>query len=81
MLARYNIKEVFRMEWKSTALINATTLGISMTHISEAVKIGAMIVGIVWTCIQIANGINQFNDRRSRLKSIKKAKKRKKKDD
>ena len=63
MLARYNLKEVFRMEWKSTALINATTIGISLTF------------------IQIANGINQFKDRRNRLKSIRKAKKRKKKDD
>ena len=81
MIARYKLKEKFGMEWKSTALINATTIGISLTHISEAVKIGAMIVGIVWTFIQIANGINQFKDRRNRLKSIRKAKRRKKKDD
>lgn len=81
MLLRYKLKEKFGMEWKSTALVNATTIGISMTHISEAVKIGAMIVGIVWTLIQITNGVNQFLDRRHRLKSIKKAKKRKKKDD
>ena len=81
MIARYKFKYKIGMEWKSTALVNATTIGISLTHISEAVKIGAMVVGIVWTCIQIANGINQFSDRRNRLKSIRKAKKRKKKDD
>lgn len=81
MLLRYKLKEKFGMEWKSTALVNATTIGISLTHISESVKIGAMIVGIVWTLIQITNGINQFRDRRDRLRSIRKAKKRKKKDD
>ena len=78
MLVRYKLKDKIRMEWRSTALVNATTLGISLTHISEAVKIGAMLVGIAWTFIQIANGINEFNDRRSRLKSIRRVKKKKK---
>jgi len=68
------------MDWKSTALINATTLGLTLTQISESVKIGAMIVGIIWTFIQIANGVNQFTDRKERLASIKKEKKRRKKE-
>lgn len=67
------------MEWKSTALINATTIGLSMTQISEGIKIGAMLVGIVWTLIQITNGINQFSDRLHRLSKIKKAKGKKNK--
>tara|TARA_R100000544_G_scaffold31962_1_gene18294 strand:+ start:276 stop:509 length:234 start_codon:yes stop_codon:yes gene_type:complete len=68
------------MDWKSTALINATTLGLTLTQISESVKIGAMIVGIIWTFIQIANGVNQFTDRKERLASIKKEEKRRKKE-
>tara|TARA_R110001632_G_scaffold167703_2_gene286233 strand:- start:1808 stop:2026 length:219 start_codon:yes stop_codon:yes gene_type:complete len=67
------------MDWKSTALVNATTIiGLSMIDISEAVKIGAMIVGICWTVVQIANGVNEFRDRRERLNKIRKEKKRRK---
>ena len=62
MLVRYKLKDKIRMEWRSTALINATTIGISLTHISEAVKIGAMLVGIAWTFIQIANGIKKSQE-------------------
>lgn len=78
MIVRYNCKQKVIMDWKSTALVNATTIGLSMTHISEAVKIGAMIVGMVWTFVQITNGVNQFRDRRDRLNKIKKEKKSRK---
>lgn len=83
MSARYKDIIKIGMDWKSTALINATTLGLTLTQISESVKIGAMIVGIIWTCIQIVNGVNTFRDRRDRLADInkeKKARKRKKDD-
>jgi hypothetical protein len=78
MILRYNCKQKVIMDWKSTALVNATTIGLSMTHISEAVKIGAMIVGMVWTFVQITNGVNQFRDRRDRLNRIRKEKQRRK---
>lgn len=82
MLLRYKniLKE--EMDWKSTAMVNATTLiGLSMVDISEAVKIGAMIVGMAWTIIQIVNGVNQFTDRKDRLNRIRKERKKRKKDD
>lgn len=69
------------MDWKSTFIVNATTLGLSLTKVSESIKIGAMAVGIVWTIIQIVNGVNQFTDRRDRLRRIRKHKKKKKKND
>lgn len=82
MLLRYKNILKKEMDWKSTAMINATTLiGLSMVDISEAVKIGAMIVGMVWTVIQIINGVNQFKDRRDRLNRIKKERKKRNKDD
>ena len=82
MLSRYisNINNNKIMEWKSTAIVIAATTGVSMTQISEAVKIGAMIVGMAWTIIQIVNGINVFIDRRDRLAAIKEEKKRRKKE-
>jgi hypothetical protein len=55
------------MEWRSTALINVASLGLSLTQIDQTVKITAMGVGIVWTLIQIVNGINVFLDRRARI--------------
>jgi hypothetical protein len=82
VLLRYKniLKE--EMDWKSTAMVNATTLiGLSMVDISEAVKIGAMIVGMAWTIIQIVNGVNQFTDRKDRLNRIRKERKKRKKDD
>ena len=78
MLSRYKFIRKKIMDWKSTALINATSIGLTFTHISEITKITAMLVGIAWTIIQIANGINQFTDRRDRLSTIKKEKKRRK---
>lgn len=69
------------MDWKSTALVNMASIGLSMTQIDHSVKIGAMVVGIVWTIIQIVNGINVFLDRRSRINRVKKYKKKKKKND
>lgn len=78
MLSRYKFTINKQMDWKSTALVNATSIGLTFTHISEITKITAMVVGIAWTIIQIANGINQFTDRRDRLSAIKKEKKRRK---
>ena len=69
------------MDWKSTALVNMASIGLSMTQIDHSVKIGAMVVGIAWTIIQIVNGINVFLDRRSRINRIKKHKKKKKNND
>tara|TARA_B110000908_G_C10238157_1_gene444562 strand:+ start:896 stop:1120 length:225 start_codon:yes stop_codon:yes gene_type:complete len=66
MLARYKNKHN-KMEWRSTALINVASLGLSLTQIDQTVKITAMGVGIVWTLIQIVNGINVFLDRRARI--------------
>lgn len=78
MFSRYKIITNKSMDWKSTFLVNTTTIGLTFTQISEATKIAAMIVGMVWTIIQIANGINTFTDRRDRLAAIKKEKKRRK---
>jgi len=78
MFSRYKIITNKSMDWKSTFLVNTTTIGLTFTQISEVTKIAAMLVGMAWTIIQIANGINQFTDRRDRLAAIKKEKKRRK---
>ena len=78
MFSRYKITTNKSMDWKSTFLVNTTTIGLTFTQISEVTKIAAMVVGMVWTIIQIANGINTFTDRRDRLAAIKKEKKRRK---
>lgn len=78
MLSRYKLTINKLMDWKSTFLVNTTTIGLTFTQISEVTKIAAMIVGMAWTIIQIVNGINQFTDRRDRLAAIKKEKKRRK---
>ncbi len=78
MFSRYKIITNKSMDWKSTFLVNTTTIGLTFTQISEVTKIAAMVVGMAWTIIQIANGINTFTDRRDRLKAIKKEKKRRK---
>lgn len=70
MLGRYKNK-YNRMDWKSTALINVTSLGLSLTQINETVKIVAMMAGIVWTVVQIINGINIFIDRKNKIKEDK----------
>lgn len=70
MLGRYKNKHN-RMDWKSTALINVTSLGLSLTQINETVKIVAMMAGIVWTVVQIINGINIFIDRKNKIKEDK----------
>jgi hypothetical protein len=58
MFSRYKIITNKSMDWKSTFLVNTTTIGLTFT--------------------QIANGINQFTDRRDRLAAIKREKKRRK---
>ena len=78
MFSRYKIITNKSMDWKSTFLVNTTTIGLTFTQISEVTKIAAMVVGMAWTIIQIANGINQFADRRDRLAAIKREKKRRK---
>lgn len=67
------------MDWKSTFLVNLTTIGLSMTAIDVGLKYGAMIVGIVWTIIQIINGIYTIIDRNKRIRRAYKIYKKKKK--
>lgn len=67
------------MDWKSTFLVNLTTIGLSMTAIDVGLKYGAMIVGIVWTIIQIINGIYTIIDRNKRVRRAYKIYKKNKK--
>lgn len=67
------------MDWKSTFLVNLTTIGLSMTAIDIGLKYGAMVVGIVWTIIQIINGIYTIIDRNKRIRRAYKIYKKKKK--
>lgn len=67
------------MDWKSTFLVNLTTIGLSMTTIDIGLKYGAMVVGIVWTVIQIINGIYAIIDRNKRVRRAYKIYKKKKK--
>ena len=67
------------MDWKSTFLVNLTTIGLSMTAIDVGLKYGAMVVGIVWTIIQIINGIYTIIDRNKRIRRAYKIYKKKKK--
>ena len=67
------------MDWKSTFLVNLTTIGLSMTAIDVGLKYGAMVVGIVWTIIQIINGIYTIIDRNKRIRRAYKMYKKKKK--
>jgi len=69
------------MDWKSTFLVNLTTIGLSMTAIDVGLKYGAMIVGIVWTKIQIINGNYTIIDRNKRIRRAYKIYKKKKKKD
>lgn len=67
------------MDWKSTFLVNLTTIGLSMTAIDVGLKYGAMVVGIVWTIIQIINGIYTIIDRNKRVRRAYKIYKKNKK--
>lgn len=67
------------MDWKSTFLVNLTTIGLSMTAIDVGLKYGAMVVGIVWTVIQIINGIYTIIDRNKRIRRAYKIYKKNKK--
>lgn len=67
------------MDWKSTFIVNLTTIGLSMTAIDIGLKYGAMVVGIVWTIIQIINGIYTIIDRNKRIRRAYKIYKKKKK--
>ena len=67
------------MDWKSTFLVNLTTIGLSMTAIDVGLKYGAMVVGIIWTIIQIINGIYTIIDRNKRIRRAYKIYKKKKK--
>lgn len=67
------------MDWKSTFLVNLTTIGLSMTTIDVGLKYGAMIVGIVWSIIQIINGIYSIMDRNKKVRRAYKIYKKKKK--
>lgn len=67
------------MDWKSTFIVNLTTIGLSMTAIDVGLKYGAMIVGIVWTVIQIINGTYTIIDRNKKIRRAYKIHKKKKK--
>lgn len=67
------------MDWKSTFIVNLTTIGLSMTAIDIGLKYGAMVVGIVWTVIQIINGIYTIIDRNKRIRRAYKIYKKNKK--
>ena len=67
------------MDWKSTFLVNLTTIGLSMTAMDIGLKYGAMVVGIVWTIIQIINGVYAIIDRNKRIRRAYKIYKKKKK--
>lgn len=67
------------MDWKSTFLVNLTTIGLSMTTIDVGLKYGAMIVGIIWSIIQIINGIYSIMDRNKKVRRAHKIYKKKKK--
>ncbi len=67
------------MDWKSTFIVNLTTIGLSMTAIDVGLKYGAMVVGIVWTVVQIINGVYSIVDRNKRIRRAYKIYKKKKK--
>jgi len=72
------------MDWKSTFFVNAAAYSVSLTSIKDEVQIGVMIVGIIWTLIQCAQGIANLADRKwkiDRAKRIRALSKKKKKDD
>ncbi len=72
------------MDWKSTFFVNAAAYSVSLTSIKDEVQIAVMIVGIVWTLIQCAQGIANLADRKwkiDRAKRIRALSKKKKKDD
>ena len=67
------------MDWKSTFIVNLTTIGLSMTAIDIGLKYAVMIVGLVWTTIQIINGIYTIIDRNKKIRRAYKIHKKKKK--
>lgn len=72
------------MEWKSTFFVNAAAYTVSLTSIKSEVQIAVMLVGIVWTMIQCAQGIANLVDRKwkiDRAKRIRALAKKKKEDD
>jgi hypothetical protein len=72
------------MEWKSTFFVNAAAYTVSLTSIKNEVQIAVMIVGIIWTLIQCAQGVANLIDRKwkiDRAKRIRKLANKRKKDD
>ena len=67
------------MDWKSTFVVNLATVGLSMTAIDIGLKYAVMIVGLVWTIIQIINGIYTIIDRNKKIRRAYKIHKKKKK--
>lgn len=68
------------MDFKSTFIINLTAWGIGMADIHEAVKIAALIVGTIYTIVQILKGLAELEDRKYRIKKAKAERKRRKKE-
>ena len=72
------------MEWKSTFFVNAAAYTVSLTSIKNEVQIAVMIVGIIWTLIQCAQGVANLADRKwkiDRAKRIRALAKKKKDND
>lgn len=72
------------MEWKSTFFVNAAAYTVSLTSIKNEVQIAVMIVGIIWTLIQCAQGVANLIDRKwkiDRAKRIRKLAKKRKEND
>jgi uncharacterized membrane protein (DUF106 family) len=68
------------MDFKSTFIINLTAWGIGMADIHEAVKIAALIVGTIYTIVQILKGLAELEDRKYRINKAKEERKRRKKE-
>ena len=68
------------MDFKSTFIINLTAWGIGMADIHEAVKIAALIVGTIYTIVQILKGLAELEDRKYRINKAKAERKRRKKE-
>ncbi len=74
-----NIKKIHLitgMEWKSTLIVNITMLALPLTRIKEEIQIGAIIVGMVWTGLQITVAVINLQDRYRKVQKVKKRRKK-----
>ena len=68
------------MELKSTLIVNATAWLITAMSINTAVQIIALIVGIVYTLVQIISGIQNIQSHSYKVNRARRIRKRKKDD-